>query len=238
MLNMSIKTTRTNQGGFTLIELLVVIGILAILLAITLIALNPSKHFQGARNAQRQSDVSAILDGIYEYQAAHSGTVSTNAAAATSTPAPIAKLAAVTATGTAFSTPNLTYTVPSGNIITTAGTSVTVTGCSQSGDNGTFSVVSGTTTTIVVSDVGGSGTSATGCSIANWTGRIDLCELTPTYLADLPMDPSATAPTGGATPCAAGVTAYSTGYQIAKNSGRFTISAPSAEDSAVISVTR
>jgi type IV pilus assembly protein PilA len=63
-----------DQGGFTLIELLVVIGLLAILLAITLIAINPNKHFQDARNAQRQSNVSEILNGIYEYESANDGT--------------------------------------------------------------------------------------------------------------------------------------------------------------------
>jgi len=68
----NLRKART-QGGFTLIELLIVIGILAILLAITLLALNPTQHFQGARNSQRSSDVTAILDGIYEYEAAHSG---------------------------------------------------------------------------------------------------------------------------------------------------------------------
>lgn len=64
-----------NQKGFTLIELLVVIGILAILLAITLIAINPSKHFEDSRNAQRSSNVAAILNGIYEYESANNGNV-------------------------------------------------------------------------------------------------------------------------------------------------------------------
>jgi len=83
------KKTLADQGGFTLIELLVVIGILAILLAITLLALNPTQHFQGARNAQRSSDVAAILDGIYEYEAAHSGNLPPSVSSATATPTPI-----------------------------------------------------------------------------------------------------------------------------------------------------
>lgn len=53
--------------GFTLIELLVVIGILAILLAITLIAINPAKQFSQANNTQRSSDVNAILNAVWQY---------------------------------------------------------------------------------------------------------------------------------------------------------------------------
>ena len=64
-----------SQTGFTLIELLIVIGILAILLAITLFALNPTQHFQNARNTQRRSDVLAILDGVYEYEAGNKGSL-------------------------------------------------------------------------------------------------------------------------------------------------------------------
>ena len=79
-----IKLETANQDGFTLIELLVVIGILAILLAITLIAINPNKHFQDARNAQRQSNVAAILDAIYEYESSHNGNEPPSVAAVTS----------------------------------------------------------------------------------------------------------------------------------------------------------
>ena len=55
------------QKGFTLIELLVVIGILAVLLAITLIAINPARQFAQANNTQRASDVNAILNAVHQY---------------------------------------------------------------------------------------------------------------------------------------------------------------------------
>ena len=61
------------QKGFTLIELLVVIGILAVLLAITLIAINPAKQFAQANNTQRSSDVNAILNAINQYMADNKG---------------------------------------------------------------------------------------------------------------------------------------------------------------------
>ncbi|MEN9328486.1 MAG: hypothetical protein RI947_1294 [Candidatus Parcubacteria bacterium] len=61
------------QRGFTLIELLVVIGILAILLAITLVAINPTKQFQQSNNTKRRSDVNAILNAINQYQADNKG---------------------------------------------------------------------------------------------------------------------------------------------------------------------
>lgn len=61
------------QKGFTLIELLVVIGILAILLAIVLIAINPARQFAQANNTKRNSDVQAILNAIHQYAADNGG---------------------------------------------------------------------------------------------------------------------------------------------------------------------
>ncbi len=59
--------------GFTLIELLVVIGILAILLAITLIAINPARQFGQANDTKRRSDINAILNAIGQYTASNTG---------------------------------------------------------------------------------------------------------------------------------------------------------------------
>lgn len=52
------------QKGFTLIELVVVIGVLAVLLAIVLVAINPQRQFQQANDTQRRSDVNALLNAI------------------------------------------------------------------------------------------------------------------------------------------------------------------------------
>lgn len=154
------------QKGFTLIEVLVVVGILAILLAITLIALNPTKQFAAARNTQRSSDVTAILNAIYQYQSANKGNLPSS--------------------------------------------------------------LSSVSTTAVDIRLGGAGSPVNPCA-----------DLVPTYIADLPKDPS----TGTQTPSTGAVcsaTAYDTGYQIAKSAtgNRFTLSAPDAEDGATISVTR
>jgi type IV pilus assembly protein PilA len=57
------------KRAFTLIELLVVIGILAILLTIVLIAINPSRQFNLSNDTKRRSDVLAILNAIHQYAA-------------------------------------------------------------------------------------------------------------------------------------------------------------------------
>ncbi len=61
------------RRGFTLIELVVVIGIIAVLVAIVLVALNPARQFQQANNTKRRSDVSAILNAVEHYAVANRG---------------------------------------------------------------------------------------------------------------------------------------------------------------------
>ncbi len=53
--------------GFTLIEILIAVALIAILSAITIIAINPAKHFRDARNSQRSSDVTQILNAVTQY---------------------------------------------------------------------------------------------------------------------------------------------------------------------------
>ena len=73
------------QKGFTLIELLVVIGILAVLLAITLIAINPANQFAKANNTKRRSDVNAILNAVNQYMADNKGVLPTGIGTTAST---------------------------------------------------------------------------------------------------------------------------------------------------------
>lgn len=66
---MSINTQKGKKklSGFTLIEILVVVALIAILAAITIIAINPARNFADARNTQRSSDVTQILNAITQF---------------------------------------------------------------------------------------------------------------------------------------------------------------------------
>jgi len=57
------------QSGFTLVELLVVIGILTVLTAVVLVAVNPGRQLAQARDTQRRADVNTIITSITAYMA-------------------------------------------------------------------------------------------------------------------------------------------------------------------------
>ncbi len=54
------------KKAFTLIEILLVVGIIALLAAALIIAINPGRQFAKTRNTQRWSDVNAILSAVIQ----------------------------------------------------------------------------------------------------------------------------------------------------------------------------
>jgi type IV pilus assembly protein PilA len=74
---------RSSKKGFTLIELLIVIGILGILAAIILVAVDPAKRLKQARNARRYAEVNALLNAILNYTVDNRGTLPSAISSAT-----------------------------------------------------------------------------------------------------------------------------------------------------------
>ncbi len=72
---------KLSPKGFTLIELLVVIGIIAVLAAVVIIAINPARQFAQSRNTQRWSNVNTLLNAVGQRLADNKGVFETNCAA-------------------------------------------------------------------------------------------------------------------------------------------------------------
>ena len=61
--------------GVTLIELLLAIGIVAILVSIVFIAINPGEHLSTVRDAQRREEVELIVMALLQYAVDHDGKI-------------------------------------------------------------------------------------------------------------------------------------------------------------------
>jgi len=84
-----------SNRGFTLIEVLLVIGLISILAAIVIIAINPVYQFAQARNTQRASDVNAILNAVHQNMIDNRG----NWICAVTLPTTVATISSAVATG-------------------------------------------------------------------------------------------------------------------------------------------
>jgi len=103
-----------NQRGFTLLEVLLVVAIIAILAGIVIIAINPGKQLGDSRNAQRQADVTTVLNAVYQYSLDNNGNLPTTISA---TATEICKTSTAPATCTSSSLIDLTVVTTGGKYV-------------------------------------------------------------------------------------------------------------------------
>ncbi len=71
--NYKLSFLKFKGKGFTLLELLLVMAIIGILATTLVVAVNPGRQLAKARDAQRETDLIAILTAVMQYASEHSG---------------------------------------------------------------------------------------------------------------------------------------------------------------------
>lgn len=61
------------QKGFTLVEILIVLALIAILVGVVLVTLNPGRQFAAARNSARYSHLNTLMNAISANAAENNG---------------------------------------------------------------------------------------------------------------------------------------------------------------------
>lgn len=74
------KTNKSSQKGFTLVELLVVIGVLGVLAAAVLTAINPLEQLARGRDGGRKSTVSQLGNAVQSYYTSQNAVYPTGSA--------------------------------------------------------------------------------------------------------------------------------------------------------------
>jgi prepilin-type N-terminal cleavage/methylation domain-containing protein len=246
--------------GFTLIELLIVIGIIGFLAAAILVAVDPVKRIQDARNAKRWAEINAMLNAILTKQVDDKAVFNGRDSAPIITSNAYSQVivyndAAIdcSAAATKPNCPGQTLTTTAdktcvanlGNVMvgtaTSAGTAVTGTGTAFTTEAAVGdTIASAAGSECVVSAI----TSATAitCSVAPnpvFAGAVTNItrSIVPLYIAEIPVDPLGAGTIATATYLPLGD--KNTGYYIHRTNGnRLEIGACYADQSATIKVKR